>query len=692
MTNLADHRHLLSTRLSGVLRTTQTHLKELNDLGVKTVNDFFHYFPRVYRDRTDMCTVSELKTDTVNVIQGRLEGLFSRKTKSGKFMTRAFLTDPTGKVEVFWFNQPHISRMFRSGDEVVLTGKAKFERGKVVMLSPLYEPVRTKQLHSARLVPVYHEHDRITSKWIREKIQPLLKGTQLLEDYLPGTIVEAEGLMAYSEAVRAVHDPKDEEHLTNARYRLAFDELFLLQIRALQRRWRLRQTSKQDGRIIRIDADLTKRFLSQLPFRLTGAQQRVVGEISKDLDSPYPMMRLLQGDVGSGKTVVAAFAMVHALSAGFQAALMAPTEILARQHYQNLMKFLSGFGFNVQLLVGSLASGQKDEIARQIATGTVDLVVGTHALIQEGVKFARLGLAVIDEQHRFGVKQREILEQGSAPHVLNLSATPIPRTLAMVVYGDQDVSILDELPPGRQPIITRLVPEKKRRDAEFWIADQIVKGRQIFVICPLIDESDVLGVKAVTTEYERLQSEVFKNFRIGLLHGKLRPAEKEEMMRKFGAGELDILVSTSVVEVGIDVPNATIMLIEGAERFGLSQLHQFRGRVGRGQHQSYCFLFTDSESEETRQRLGALVLHSSGFKLAEIDLALRGPGEVYGVRQSGIPDLKMASLGDAELVGKVRQAAAQLILKDPELELHPGLRGKVESLESSSLKPVSRVE
>lgn len=685
--SITDPRQLLSTRLSGVLRTTPAHLAGLNELGVKTVNDFFHYFPRAYRDRTDMCTVRELKVDAVNVVQGRLEGLFSRKTNSGKFMTRAFLVDPTGGVEIFWFNQPHISRMFRSGDEVVLTGKAKFERGKTVMLSPLYEPVRTKQLHSARLVPIYHEHDCVTSKWIREKIQPLLKGTQLLEDYLPGTVVEAEGLMPYSEAVRGVHDPRDEEHLAKARYRLAFDELFLFQIRALQRRWRLRQNSKQDGRVIRIDSELTKRFLSQLPFTLTGAQQRVIGEISKDLNSPYPMMRLLQGDVGSGKTVVAAFAMVHALSARFQAALMAPTEILARQHYHNLMKFLSGFGFNVHLLVGSLADGQKEEIVRQIATGTVDLVVGTHALIQEGVRFARLGLAVIDEQHRFGVKQRELLEGassvsglGRAPHVLNLSATPIPRTLAMVVYGDQDVSVLDELPPGRQPIITRLVPEKKRRDAEFWIADQIKKGRQVFVVCPLIDESDVLGVKAVTTEFERLQGEVFKSFRIGLLHGKLRPAEKEEMMGKFGAGELDILVSTSVVEVGIDVPNATIMLIEGAERFGLSQLHQFRGRVGRGEHQSYCFLFTDSDSEKTRERLGALVKFSSGFKLAEIDLVLRGPGEVYGVRQSGIPDLKMASLGDEELVKKVRQAAAQLIVKDPELELHAGLRRRVENL------------
>lgn len=674
---------LLQTRLSDVLRTTRTHLGGLRDVGVVTVHDFLHYFPRAYRDRRDVRTISELTPLEVNVVQGKLIQLFSRRTKTGKIMTRAVLQDPTGELEVLWFNQPHIQQMFRNGDEVILTGTVKVERFKVSMISPQYEMVRKKQLHAGRLVPVYHEHDCITSKWIREKIHPLLKGAPLLEDFMPGSVIEREGLMSYAEAVRTVHDPSSEEALESARTRLAFDELFLLQLRALRRRAEFRRRACDEGRRVVLSDAVTRDFLARLSFQLTGAQQRVLAEISKDLASPYPMMRLLQGDVGAGKTVVAAFALLQVVKAGFQGALMAPTEILARQHYQNFQRLLNGFGLNVQLLVGSLAVSRKEEVSRQIASGTVDLVVGTHALIQEGIVFRKLGLAVIDEQHRFGVKQRERLAEQGSPHVLSLSATPIPRTLAMVVYGDQDVSILDELPPGRQEIITRLVPEAKRADAEFWIADQIRKGRQIFIVCPLIDESDVLGVKAVTTEYERLSGDVFRTFRIGLLHGKLKPAEKEAIMCDFNEGRLDILVSTSVVEVGIDVPNATIMLIEGADRFGLSQLHQFRGRVGRGAHQSYCFLFTDSNSTETARRLQALTRHASGFALAEIDLALRGPGEVYGVRQSGIPDLKMASLGDAALIRRVRAAATELIVNDPRLELHPSLRARLEQLEEA---------
>ena len=680
---MREHRHLLKTRLSEVLRTTSAHLRSLKDLGVVTVEDFFHYFPRTYRDHTGRVSIAELRGDQINVVQGSLTKMFSRKTKTGKLMTMATLVDETGQLEVMWFNQSHISRMFRSGDEVVLTGKIKFERAKIMMMSPQYEFARSKQLHTDRLLPVYHQHGNITSKWIREKINPLLKGTKLLPDLLPESIVEEYDLMAYGPAVRAVHDPESEEELEAARRRLAFEELFFLQLRALQQRYFFRKMSHDMGRVIGVDDELSKQFLGALGFDLTGAQKQVIKEIVKDITSPYPMMRLLQGDVGAGKTVVAAFALLHVLNSGFQGALMAPTEILARQHYANLMKFLQVFGYNIQLLVGSMTPKQKEEIARQIATGTVDLVVGTHALIQDKIDFRKLGLAVVDEQHRFGVAQRDKLREQGSPHVLSLSATPIPRTLAMVIYGDQDVSILDELPAGRKEIVTRMVPEKKRRDAEFWIADQIRKGRQVFIVCPLIDESDVLGVKAVSTEYARLSEHVFKEFKIGLLHGKLKAADKEKVMNQFSEGELDILVSTSVIEVGIDVPNATIMLIEGAERFGLSQLHQFRGRVGRGEYQSYCFLFTESQSQDSMQRLGSLVKYSSGFKLAEIDLALRGPGEVYGVKQSGIPDLKMASLGDAELVRTVRRAATELIVEDPELVNFPEITSRLARLDES---------
>jgi ATP-dependent DNA helicase RecG len=681
---MQEHRHLLKTRLSHVLRTTSAHITELKGLGVYTVDDFLHYFPRTYRDQSEMCTISEMRVDRVNVVQGKLSKMFSRRTKTGKTMTMATLVDPTGEVNVMWFNQPHIQRMFRNGDEVILTGKIKFERARITMMSPQYEVVRKKQLHTARLVPVYHERDKISSKWIREKISPLLKGAQLLEDCMPGEMIEAEDLMSYGQAVRSVHDPESEEELNEARRRLAFDELFMLQFAALKRRYEFRKKAKDLGKKIVIDEEVSKRFYDEFGYELTGAQKRVIDEITSDLTSPYPMMRLLQGDVGAGKTVVAAFGLVHAMNSGFQAALMAPTEILARQHYESITKLLKPFGYNVQFLVGSLPEKQKKSIARQVATGTVDLVIGTHALIQDGIQFKKLGLAVIDEQHRFGVKQREKLQEQGSPHVLSLSATPIPRTMTLVLYGDQDVSILDELPPGRQKIITRVVPEKKRRDAELWIFDHVKKGRQVFVICPLIDESDVIEVKAVTTEFERLKSKVFPDLKLGLLHGKLKSAEKEEVMNEFSRGEVDILVSTSVVEVGIDVPNATIMLIEGAERFGLSQLHQFRGRVGRGEHQSYCFLFTDSYGEESRMRLGSLEKHTDGFKLAEIDLAMRGPGEVYGVKQSGIPDLKMASLGDTELIKRVRNAAASLVMKDPDLELHEPLKKRLKQLEDQA--------
>lgn len=672
-TSTSASRALLSTSLSDVLRTTYLYLRTLKDLGVSTVQDFLLYFPRAYRDRTDVISIREIQFDGMNVVQGRLSQLFGRKTRSGKYLTRAILTDETGTVEVMWFNQPHLHRMFHNGDEVILTGKVKAERGCIIFLSPQYEIVRKKQLHMARLVPVYSERAPVTSKWIREKIDPLLKATALLEDVLPSWIVETHGLMPYSEAVKTLHDPSDEAMLNRARYRLAFEELFLLQVAALQRRWRFRQQAHRTDRGLCIDSAVQKAFLERMGFILTAAQKRVMREVAKDLTSPYPMMRLLQGDVGSGKTVIAAFALLHAMKSGFQATLMVPTEILAKQHYHTLSRLLKGFGLNLQLLVGSLNEAAKHQLHAQIATGTVEAVVGTHALIQEGVRFRNLGVAVIDEQHRFGVRQRERLAEQGSPHVLSLSATPIPRTLAMVLYGDQDVSTLDELPPGRQTIVTRVVPERKRRDAEFWIADQIKKGRQVYIICPLIDESDVLGVKAVSTEYQRLKKEVFKEFRIGLLHGKLKPSEKELVMDAFHRGELDLLVSTSVVEVGIDVPNATIMLIEGADRFGLSQLHQFRGRVGRGSYQSYCFLFTDVQSVDARERLQALVQHSSGFKLAEIDLLLRGPGEVYGVRQSGIPDLRMASLGDTALIQEVRRVATTLILKDPELCSTPKL-------------------
>jgi ATP-dependent DNA helicase RecG len=678
---------MLQTPLKDVLRTTTRHLNKLKDLGLRTAEDLFKYFPRTYNDMSETTKIVDLRTDEVNVVKGTISNLFMQRTKHGKYLTKAILTDDTGAIEVVWFNQPHIKRMVANGSEVVLTGKLKYAFGKMTLQSPQMEMQKEELIHSERIVPVYHETEGISSKWLREKIKPLVDDwSSHFKEYMPMDIIAENGFLTYNKAIKNIHFPENEEMLILAKERLAFDELFLLQLKALQKKWYWQQIASEEQKQIPQNIELIREFLSKLPFELTNAQKKVLYEILQDLEKPYPMSRLVQGDVGSGKTIVAAAAILNVVKAGFQCALMAPTEILAKQHYISISKDLKAYSLNIQFVSGSTTDKQKNEIIKQMKTGTVDVVIGTHALIQEGIGFKKLGLAIIDEQHRFGVKQRSILKSFGSPHLLSLSATPIPRTLAMTIYGDQDLSIIDEMPKGRQEIITRLIPEKKRIDAYRWIEDQVRKGRQVFVICPLIDESDTLGVKSVKEEYLHLSEHIFPDFKIGLLHGKLKSYEKEEIMNAFDANEINILVSTSVVEVGIDVPNATIMMIEGSERFGLSQLHQFRGRVGRGEHQSYCFLFTNSESLETRQRLNAMVQFSSGFKLAEIDMNLRGVGEIYGVKQSGIPDLKMASLSDSKTIEKARHEAIKIIEHDPMLNEYPKLKEKIAEFQDVYVK------
>lgn len=668
-----------TTSLSKILATTKPHLQRLEQVGVFNLGDFLQYFPRTYTDQSNLIKISEIRTDQINTIKGTLTQLVELKTKFGKKLIKAKLTDSSGSVEVIWFNQPFLKRILHNGQQVILSGKAKFEMGKITLLGPDYEAVQAKQLHTARIVPVYHETEGLNSKWIREKLHPLLKyAPKLFPEYLPKEITEFYKLIPYSEAIIETHFPVSIEKLELAKARLAFDELFLLQLKALQKKWLWQKKDNKSNLSLPKHAELLN-FQAKLPFELTNAQKKSLDEIFTDLEKDYPMSRLLQGDVGSGKTIVAALAIFNTLKHNFQAALMAPTEILAEQHFQGISKLFKDHPFNIQFLTGSLKSSEKKTIQDALANGQIDLIIGTHALIQENIKFNRLGLAVIDEQHRFGVEQRSLLKSHGKPHLLSLSATPIPRTLAMTIYGDQDLSIIDEMPKGRLPIVTRIVPEKKRKDAYLWIADRVKTGRQAFVVCPLIDESDSLELKSVTTEYENLQN-IFPDFKIGLLHGKLKSEEKEEVMAKFKDNYYQIIVSTSVVEVGIDVPNATIMMIEGAERFGLSQLHQFRGRVGRGQHQSYCFLFMQNESQTALQRLKAMVAHTSGFKLSEIDLELRGPGQIHGIRQSGIPDLKMASLSDSITISKAREAAQKIIEIDPELNNFPQLAQKLEEM------------
>ncbi|MBU1703406.1 ATP-dependent DNA helicase RecG [Patescibacteria group bacterium] len=676
----------LQIPLSKVLRTTKAHIKRLEDLQVRTVRDLLLFFPRTYEDKRTYTPIAEIRTDQVNNIKGKLSSVFHKRSKFGKALTKAIISDSSGSVEVIWFNQPYLQRVIVNGMKLVLSGKAKYAYGKTTLQNPTYEEIKEEQTHTGRIIPVYHQTEGISSKWIREKLKPLIdEWTTNLKEFLPDSLLSQYGLMDYANAVKEVHFPSDEKKLEQARFRLSFDELFLIQLKALQKKWLWQNIEHKDQKQISLHPDL-KKFLKSLPFELTKAQKQTIQEILDDLNKPFPMSRLLQGDVGSGKTIVAGAAIFNTYRAGYQCAIMAPTEILAKQHYNTLYGLFKPYGLNIQFISGNTTSSQKKEIIRQLKTGTVDLIIGTHSLIQEGIGFKNLGLAVIDEQHRFGVAQRAIIKSYGSPHLLSLSATPIPRTLAMTIYGDQDLSIIDEMPKGRQTIITRIVPENKRIDAYRWIENQTLKSRQTFVICPLIDESDVLEIKSAIQEYERLKEQIFPNLKVGLLHGKMKPAEKESIMQDFKNNKINILVSTSVIEVGIDVPNATIMIIEDADRFGLSQLHQFRGRVGRGEHQSYCFLFPKGQSQQAGTRLKAMTDHTSGFRLSEIDLQLRGSGEIFGLRQSGIPDLKMASLTDSKTIGLARQAAQSIIDRDPLLENHPQLRKSLENLNEVYVK------
>jgi ATP-dependent DNA helicase RecG len=672
----------LDIPLKKVLATKSTHLELLASVGVKTVEDLIYYFPRSYTDASGITPISDAKEAEAQTFSGILSNFFSKKLPGGRQFTKALLTDDSGSIELVWFNQKFITHMYKTGMHVFVTGKPKLNMRKLSLAGPTIEHKREEQLHTGRIVPIYHETEGLNSKWIREKIRPVLNEfLKYVEEYLPEEIMKKEKLMPLREAIEYIHFPVHVEDLDEAKKRLSFDELFLLQLKAIHKKWLWQHSDASKIKKNLIDKSYLEEMLGKLPFKLTGAQQKTLTEIIDDLEKDIPMARLVQGDVGSGKTVIAGLAALTMIKNKHQVAIMAPTEILAKQHFKTLFKFFQQYGINIQQILGSTPGKQKEDIIKQLKTGTCDLVIGTHALIQESIGFKKLGLAIIDEQHRFGVKQRDTLKSHGVPHLLSLSATPIPRTLAMTLYGDQDLSVIDELPPGRKPIETHIVPEKKRKDAYNWIRQQVQQGRQVFVVCPLIDESDELEVRSVMQTYEELSQHIFPELKVHYLHGKLKQEEKDDIMAHFSANEINVLVSTSVIEVGIDVPNATIMIIEGAERFGLSQLHQFRGRVGRGEHQSFCFLFPNKESATSTKRLAAMVQHQSGFALAEIDLSMRGPGELYGVRQSGIPDLKMASLTDAHTISKARHYATLLIEQDPELSSHPKLKHRLDQLE-----------
>ncbi len=643
-------------------------------LGVRTIRDMLTFLPRRYDDYSELKPLNRLEYGEEVTVIAKVRDTHVRKTHGGGAIFKATLSDDTGSVEVTWFNQPYLAKKIKRGQQIVVSGEVDEYLGRFCFTSPEWEPLREELLHTNRIVPVYPLTEGISGKWLRR----LMKRTvtywaRRLPDALPTSVQQAEGLLDLETAILQAHFPSSQDLLERARRRLAFGELFVLQLALLRYRhdWR-----SEPGQPVPVQDGVLEAFVEGLPYDLTQPQRRSLQQIVDDLRSAKPMTRLLQGDVGSGKTVVATAAMALSASAGAQSALMAPTEILAEQHYQTIGRLLGEAldgDLDIDLLTGSVTGQEREEIYAGLADGSIDIVVGTHALIQEGVAFDQLALAVVDEQHRFGVRQRAALRQkGYNPHLLVMTATPIPRSLQLTVWGHLDVSIIDEMPPGREPVLTRLILPTERGRAYAFVRSQVEKGRQAFIICPLVEESDKVEAKAAVQEYGRLEEHIFPDLELGLLHGRMTGEEKEATMARFARGELDILVATSVIEVGIDVPNATVMLVEGADRFGLAQLHQFRGRVGRGEHASYCLLVSGSSSEQARERLAAVEATNDGFELARKDLEMRGPGEFLGTRQSGLSDaflgMELATVADLRLVEQAREAARRFFKTDPELD------------------------
>ncbi len=690
----------LSTPIAELPRIGPAYQKRLRKLGIKTVQDILFHFPHRYEDFSNIIPISKVKFGEACCIQGKILGIKNTRTwKRKMFLTEAVVEDGTGAIKVIWFNQPYLINVLQPKDNVCLAGKVSLDKNGLYLSNPAHEKPPTSTggglTHTGRIVPVYPETEGLSSRWLRYILKSLLiKFGNEIQDPLPEKIIKEHKFLPIQKAIWQIHFPDSLNLAKLARERFSFEELFFIELWVLRERMKL---ANQIAFSIPLNLELVQNFVKSLPFKLTDAQKKSTWQILKDLEKPRPMSRLLEGEVGSGKTVVAAIAALNTIKQGFQAALMAPTEVLAKQHFKTVWELLKNFKINIGLLTGKedkffskKLKNQVIEISRQkllekTRKGEIDLLIGTHALIQDKVRFGNLALVILDEQHRFGVEQRARLCQQSnirtIPHLLSMTATPIPRTLALSIYGDLDLSLIDELPRGRKKIITRVVPPQERQKTYDFIRKEIKKGRQAFVICPRIEEEGKLEIKAVKAEYEKLSKDVFPDLKVGMLHGKLAGKEKEKIMRDFKNKKVDILVSTSVVEVGVDVPNAAVMLIEGAERFGLAQLYQFRGRVGRAKYQSYCFLFTDSPAKKTHQRLKALISCENGFELAEKDLKIRGPGDFSGARQWGIPDLVMDSLKDIFLVEKTRNSAKEILSEDPSLKKFPLLRERLKKFQ-----------
>lgn len=718
----------LQTELKKINGISAKFLTTLKKLGIVTVRELLWHFPSRYEDFSRVVKIAELENGQTATVQGIVQDVSVRRSyRRNMYIIEALIADETGEIKAVWFNQPFIARALRIGSAVNFAGKVTLGDDDLQLSSPTYEVLHSDAdiKHTAGLIPVYPETKGLTSKGIRFLVKPLLKVIPSIRDFIPHEVLTHNGLPDLNTAIHTIHFPDSIERAEQAKKRFSFEDIFLLQLNNLKIRYTLAQ---EQAPPLSIDEAAHSAMIASLPFELTNSQKRSLDEIIENLKQTRPMNRLLQGDVGSGKTVIAALAALLAAKNNKQTAFMAPTEVLARQHYKTLQTIFNNAGVHIGLLTSSEArifygdcvekKKTKKELLSEVEDGTIGILIGTHALIVAGSKkkpvlFRDLALAIVDEQHRFGVEQRAALvrqekERGEETtiHFLSMSATPIPRTLSLALFGDLDLSTIDELPQGRKEIITKIVAPQDRPKAYDFMRNQVKEGRQIFVIYPRIDAVDReellakqkkahsagsgqaklsahqllwADAKAVTEGYEKLSKKIFPELRVAMLHGRLKSTEKEQIMRSFAAGEIDILVSTSVVEVGVDIPNATIMMIESVERFGLSQLYQFRGRVGRGKHQSYCFLLTDSKSESVQERLNALLKARNGFELAEQDLALRGPGQFLGDKQTGLPDRAMDALNDLALIRNTRAAAETIISKDPELTKYPRLRAKLNS-------------
>lgn len=645
--------------------------KILGKLGINTAKDLLTYFPRDWEDRRFIKKIRDLITNNRETVQGTVVAAGDISPRPNLTITKVAISDETGIIYAVWFNQPYMKEKFKKGMKVILSGKVEsgYYSGLREIPTPEYEIIEddAEGLNTGRITPIYPLTEGISQRVLRSIIKNALdRYAENLIDILPKKLLEKYNFLDLPSSLYNIHFPEDFVYKEKARERLVFEEFFLIQVCLALRK---NSFKKEKGISFKIPENLLKKFYSLLPFELTDSQKQVIEEIKKDMSKEKPMNRLIQGDVGSGKTVIAIAATLICISNNYQAAIMAPTEILAEQHYLNVHRILEKLGIKAALLTGSISKREKEKIINLTNSGEINLLIGTHALIQEGVKFKNLGLAIVDEQHRFGVLQRQALKKmGYNPDMLVMTATPIPRTLALTVYGDLDISTLKELPKERKPVITKLYPFTKRDKVYQFIKEQVRRGAQAYIVCPLIEESKKLDVQAATKLAEYLQKEVFPEFKVGLLHSKMKTKEKEEVMEKLRNREIDILTSTTVIEVGIDIPNATVMLIENSERFGLAQLHQLRGRVGRGKEQSYCILLSDAKDGEAKERMDILVKTSDGFLIAEEDLKLRGPGEFYGTRQHGMPELKIANIfEDTEILKKARREAFLLVEEDPEL-------------------------